>query len=230
MLAWIAWRNGGLPRVRHRVELLGGLPLCRVEIGGRMSPLLRLLLRREERTLRRAGVREGVWSEAMPPAAQMDLAPVDVSPLRRAMLPLLLEQALRQKRLTAQTASVRLAAEGTSLPVYWAAQVLAQRVRYLHLDTGYGQAALEQWLRQRYGLAAGGAPPQLEVSLCRSGQPSALLLGENCQRQRVDYISPPALRESLPQGREGECLLAALWRQNRLSVAELAVERIYFSA
>ena len=42
MLAWINWEPGGLPRVRRRVELLNGMPLCRVEIGGRITPLLRL--------------------------------------------------------------------------------------------------------------------------------------------------------------------------------------------
>ena len=167
MLGWIGWEARGLPCVRHRVELLGGMPLCRVSVGGRLSPLLRLLLRREGRLLREAGMREGVWPAGLPEPLRMGLAPVEVAPLRRALLPALLEQAFRQKRMTRQTASALLTAEGTSLPVYWAAQLLAQRVRYLHLDTGYGPGALEEWLPQRWGLACGGAEPGLEVSLRR---------------------------------------------------------------
>ena len=150
--------------------------------------------------------------------------------MRRAVLPALLEQAFRQKRLSDKNASVRLTADGTSLPVYWAAQLLVQRVRYLHLDTGYGQGALEQWLLQRYGLACGGAEPELEVTLRRGGAPSALLLGENCMRQEIDYILPPALRGEIPSGGEGERLLAALYRQDRLHLTELAVARIHFDA
>lgn len=230
MLGWIQWNPRGLPRIRHRVELLHGMPLCRVEIGGRNSPLLRLLLRREEKLLRRAGVREGVWDRRLPPALRMDLAEMEVMSLRRAMLPALLEQAFRQKRMTGQTASVRLTAEGTSLPVYWAAQLLTRRVRYLHLDTGEGQAALEDWLLKRYGLACGGAPATLEVTLRREGNASALLLGENCGEQAVEYILPPALEGVIPAGSEGEGLLAALYRQERLRPGELSVGRIHFTA
>ena len=230
MLGWIGWEARGLPCVRHRVELLGGMPLCRVSVGGRLSPLLRLLLRREGRLLREAGIREGVWPAELPEPLRMGLAPVEVAPLRRALLPALLEQAFRQKRMTRQTASALLTAEGTSLPVYWAAQLLARRVRYLRLDTGCGQKALEDWLLSRYGLACGGAEPELEVTLRREGDASALLLGENCLRQRVDYILPPHLEGTIPGGGEGERLLAALYRQERLRPGELAVRRIHFSA
>ena len=156
MLGWIDWKPQGLPLIRKRVELLCGMPLCRVEISGKAMPLLRPFLRREERILRQAGVREGAWRDNLPECLHLGLVPVETAPLRRAVLPALLEQAFRQKRLSDKNGSVRLTADGTSLPVYWAAQLLVQRVRYLHLDTGYGQGALEQWLLQRYGLACGG--------------------------------------------------------------------------
>ena len=73
MLGWIGWEARGLPCVRHRVELLGGMPLCRVSVGGRLSPLLRLLLRREGRLLREAGIREGVWPAELPEPLRMGL-------------------------------------------------------------------------------------------------------------------------------------------------------------
>lgn len=141
MLGWIDWKPQGLPLIRKRVELLCGMPLCRVEISGKAMPLLRPFLRREERILRQAGVREGAWQDNLPECLHLGLVPVETAPLRRAVLPALLEQAFRQKRLSDNNASVRLTADGTSLPVYWAAQLLVQRVRYLHLDTGYGQGA-----------------------------------------------------------------------------------------
>ena len=75
-----------------------------------------------------------------------------------------------------------------------------------------------------------GAEPELEVTLRRDGDPSALLLGENCMRQEIDYILPPALRGEIPGGGEGERLLAALYRQDRLHLTELAVARIHFDA
>ena len=178
MLAWITYQPRGLPRVRHHIQLLCGLPLCRVEIGGHPSVLLRLLLRREGHALREAGIREGAWAEDLPSWGQMDLRPVDIAPLRRAVLPSLLACAFQQKHLSPGSASVRLTASGTSLPVYWAAQ----------------------------------------------------LLGEGCRCQPVEYILPPTLRDSVPPGIEGECLLAALHRQGRLPASELAVKRIHFGA
>lgn len=230
MLAWITYQPRGLPRVRHHIELLSGLPLCRVEITGHPSALLRLLLRREGRVLRQAGIREGAWAPDLPPWAQMALHPVDIAPLRRAVLPSLLACAFRQKQIAPRTASVRLTAPGTSLPVYWAAQLLTERVRCLHLATGCGQQALEDWLLQRYGLACGGAPPALEVSFAPDAPPTALLLGESCPAQRVDYILPPSLRDTIPPSLEGERLLAALHRRERLRPGELMVARIYFGA
>ena len=66
MLGWINWKPGGLPRIRNRVELLHGMPVCRVEIAGKAMPLLRLFLPQEERILRQAGVREGAWADDLP--------------------------------------------------------------------------------------------------------------------------------------------------------------------
>ena len=40
------------------------------------------------------------------------------------------------------------------------------------------------------------------MTLRRDGVPSALLLGENCMRQEIDYILPPALRGEIPGGGE----------------------------
>ena len=68
------------------------------------------------------------------------------------------------------------------------------------------------------------------MTLRSAAEPRALLLGENCAVQRVEYILPPALADALPDGAEGEQLLTALWRQERLRPRELAVRRIYFSA
>ena len=111
------------------IQSLHGKSIAVIGLGVSNRPLLRLLLRREGRLLREAGIREGVWPAELPEPLRMGLAPVEVAPLRRALLPALLEQAFRQKRMTRQTASALLTAEGTSLPVYWASQRRAPRGR-----------------------------------------------------------------------------------------------------
>lgn len=128
-------------------------------------PLLRPFLRREERILRQAGVREGAWQDNLPECLHLGLVPVETAPLRRAVLPALLEQAFRQKRLSDKNASVRLTADGTSLPVYWAAQAAGAAGTVSAPGYGIWPGGLEQWLLQRYGLACGGAEPELEVTL-----------------------------------------------------------------
>lgn len=230
MIGWIRWRRRGLPRVRHEVVMIEGTAICKVEVQGKTGGFLRLLLRREKKMLRQAGIREAIIPEDLPPEVQMGLHPVEVSLFRRAVLPQLLEKTFLQKRTESRRVSARLCAEGTSLPVYWAAQLLAQRVRYLHLNTGEGQEALEDWLREKYGLACGGGMPTLEVSFCREAPLSALLLGEDCGRQRIDYILPSALQEVAVQPQEREQLLTVLYRAGKLRAEEVFVERIYFCA
>ena len=122
MLAWITYQPRGLPRVRHHIQLLCGLPLCRVEIGGHPSVLLRLLLRREGHALREAGIREGAWAEDLPSWGQMDLRPVDIAPLRRAVLPSLLACAFQQKHPAAPPSASPLrgrACRSTGRPSFW---------------------------------------------------------------------------------------------------------------
>lgn len=230
MVGWINWEMRGMPRVRHRVILLEGVPVCRIELRGRSSGFLLLHLYREKKRLQQAGIREAIFPDSLPPALRMEMRPINVSALRRAFFPALLEQAYRQKRLTSEHASVCLTAEGTSLAVYWAAQLLAQKARYLHIRVGMGEEALKEWLRQRFGVACGGSAPVLEVSLKVGDPSSALLLGEDCARQQVDYILPSALQEYAPSAREGEQLLAVLYRAGKLRAEELFVERIHFNA
>ena len=79
-------------------------------------------------------------------------------------------------------------------------------------------------------MAGGGVGRELEGTLGREGDASALLLGESGLRQRVDYRLPAQLEGTIPGGGEGERLLAALYRQERLRPGELAVRRIHLSA
>ena len=66
MLAWFFWEGSGLPSVRNEVCQIAGLPICRVTLRGRNRPLLRWLVRRENDTLRQAGIRQGIWPSALP--------------------------------------------------------------------------------------------------------------------------------------------------------------------
>ena len=121
----------------HRLVLerrrLGGVWFAVAEIPC-CGLLARFGRRRAFRLLRREGITRCVlpeqWAEE---AAAYGLLPVEVYPLRQALLPRLLD---RQGDL--QHASAVLRAPYVSAAVSAAAMLLAQRVRYLSLETGGG--------------------------------------------------------------------------------------------
>ncbi len=228
MLAWFFWESSGLPSVRNEVCQIAGLPICRVTLRGRNGPLLRWLVRRENDTLRQAGIRQGIWPSALPEGLCPALRPVEVYTLRRGLMPQMIGQAARQKGVHLSRASVRLTADGAELSVYYAARLLAERARHLQLDVGLGQHALEQWLWQRYGLSCGGEEAAMEVSFRRGRAGDALLLGEDCRRQQVEYLLPPAL--PIPEGEDREPLLAALFAAGRVKKDEIQVKSVHFDA
>ena len=228
MLAWFIWEASGLPSVGHEVRQVAGLPVCRVTLRGRDGPLLRWLTRRECGRLRRAGIRQGIWPAALPCGMRPELHPVEIYTLRRALMPQLIGQAARQKGICLPQAAVRLTADGAELSVYYAARLLAERARYLQLDVGLGQQALEQWLWQRYGLSCGGEEAVMEVSFRRGRAGDALLLGQDSRRQQVEYLTPPDLQ--IPEGEDREPLLAALFAAGRVKKAEIQVKSVQFDA
>ena len=131
-------------------ELIGGVAFQVLTVG--TGPLRRVRARRLLRRLARQGVsaavfEDGAWREA---AARYGIRPVPVGPLRLAKLGELLDAVCPV--LSGKTARLCTGEDGST--ARRAARVLVKRARYVAAEPP-GQAALEQWLLARYGVAAG---------------------------------------------------------------------------
>ena len=142
------------------------------------------------------------------------------------MLPQLLTWVDREWRLGLKSGAVLLTADSSGRETLRAAVELTRRARYVLLDTGPGQAALEEELRQGLGLGMGGGPAVLEVGLgrrVRGGIP-ALYLGRGCgARQRLAVWS-----SQLPEAEES--MLCALFLAEKLAIGDIQVRFVEFRA
>lgn len=200
-------------------ELIGGVPFQVLTVG--TGPLRRVRARRLLRRLARQGVsaavfEDGAWREA---AARYGIRPVPVGPLRLAKLGELLDAVCPV--LSGKTARLCTGEDGST--ARRAALVLVKRARYVAAEPP-GQAALEQWLLARYGVAAGcgGQAPAVTVWCGTAGEErdgAAVYLGEDCTaRQEVRYAA--AGLEPWPVS---EQLLAALFAAGRWEPSQIHV-------
>ena len=169
----------------------------------------------------RAGAGEvllGDFPMAVETLATHGLQPVDPGPLRRAAMPQMLAWMAERHHIPLQRACVALSAPQTSKAVIDAAELLCASARYIVLRTGRGQAALEDDLRRRWGIAPGGVP-RLEVSFAAApctGAP-ALLVGEGCRAQIVRWRT--GLDQPIP-----EELAAVLFAAKKCQIADFHPE------
>ena len=228
MLGWVVWKEqgGGTPRTErcHVNEV----PFWKLEGAAPHSVWQRWQWRRGLRQLQRLGVHSVAVQGPVPPELlkRFLLRPVDPAPLRLALLPQLLDCAQATWQFPLQQTAVRLCSRQMDAAVEQVAHLLAQRVRYLHLEGSAGQDSLARQLQWCYGLAGGGAAPSWEVCIgCRgSGEIPALHLGEGCaQRQKVEMVC-----EKIPQA--DEQLLAALFQAGRPVIAEIRIKSVEFCA
>ena len=200
-------------------ELIGGVPFQVLTVG--TGPLRRVRARRLLRRLARQGVsaavfEDGAWREA---AARYGIRPVPVGPLRLAKLGELLDAVC--PALSGKT--VRLCTGEDGSAARRAARVLVKRARYVAAEPP-GQAALEQWLLARYGVAAGcgGQTPAVTVWCGIAGEErdgAAVYLGEDCTaRQEVRYAAA-----GLGPWPVSEQLLAALFAAGRWEPSQIHV-------
>lgn len=199
-------------------EVIGGVPFWVLTAGRGWQRLwVRSLLRRLARHGVRTAVFEGdTWQTA---AARYGIHPVPVGALRLAKLEELLDclcPALSGK-------TVRLCVGKDGGTARQAAQVLAQRARYIEL-TPPGQTALAQWLLARYGVAAGsGGQQAAAVVWCGTAdsvsEGPAIYLGADCAaRQEVRYEAA-----GLAPWPVSEQLLAALLAADGWEASEIHV-------
>ena len=189
-------------------EVIGGVPFQVLTVG---TGLLRRMARQGVGT---AVFEDGAWRET---AARYGIRPVAVGPLRLAKLGELLDAVC--PALSGKT--VRLCTGEDGSAARRAARVLVKRARYVAVEPP-GQASLEQWLLERYGLAAGsgGQQPAVTVWCGAAGEEqsgAAVYLGADCAaRQEVRYAA-----EGL--GPAAEQLLAALFAAGRWEPSEIHV-------
>lgn len=200
-------------------ELIGGVAFQVLTVG--TGPLRRVRARRLLRRLARQGVsaavfEDGAWREA---AARYGIRPVPVGPLRLAKLGELLDAVC--PALSGKTARLCTGEDGST--ARRAARVLVKRARYVAAEPP-GQAALEQWLLARYGVAAGcgGQTPAVTVWCGMAGEErdgAAVYLGEDCTaRQEVRYAAA-----GLGPWSVSEQLLAALFAAGRWEPSQIHV-------
>lgn len=200
-------------------ELIGGVPFQVLTVG--TGSLRRVRARRLLRRLARQGVsaavfEDGAWREA---AARYGIRPVPVGPLRLAKLGELLDAVC--PALSGKTARLCTGEDGST--ARRAARVLVKRARYVAAEPP-GQAALEQWLLARYGVAAGcgGQTPAVTVWCGMAGEErdgAAVYLGEDCTaRQEVRYAAA-----GLGPWPVSEQLLAALFAAGRWEPSQIHV-------
>lgn len=200
-------------------ELIGGVVFQVLTVG--TGPLRRVRARRLLRRLARQGVsaavfEDGAWREA---AARYGIRPVPVGPLRLAKLGELLDAVC--PALSGKTARLCTGEDGST--ARRAARVLVKRARYVAAEPP-GQAALEQWLLARYGVAAGcgGQTPAVTVWCGMAGEErdgAAVYLGEDCTaRQEVRYAAV-----GLGPWPVSEQLLAALFAAGRWEPSQIHV-------
>lgn len=200
-------------------ELIGGVAFQVLTVG--TGPLRRVRASRLLRCLARQGVsaavfEDGAWREA---AARYGIRPVPVGPLRLAKLGELLDAVC--PALSGKTARLCTGEDGST--ARRAARVLVKRARYVAAEPP-GQAALEQWLLARYGVAAGcgGQTPAVTVWCGIAGEErdgAAVYLGEDCTaRQEVRYAAA-----GLGPWPVSEQLLAALFAAGRWELSQIHV-------
>ena len=200
-------------------EVMGGMPFQVLTAGTGLLRRLRarrLLRRMAQQGVNTAVFEDGTWREM---AARYGIRPVPVGPLRLAKLEELLDAIC--PALSGKT--VRLCTGEDGSAARRAARVLVKRARYVAVEPP-GQTSLEQWLLERYGLAAGsgGQQPAVTVWCGAAGeeQPdAAVYLGPDCAaRQEVRYAA-----EGLGLCPVPEQLLAALFAAGRWEPSEIHV-------
>ena len=225
MLGWIICREGCCGTLQRRVVC--GMPFLVVEVPAVRRRADRRRLRSALRVMERYGVRQVVvQGGTLPELAKFDMVQLDPYPLRRALLPQLMEWIARAQAWDLKKETVLLSAQSSCDKVWCAAVELSRMVRYVLPDTGAGQSVLEDALRRQLGLSAGGGTPVMEVCMDRTphSRLPCLHLGQDCaQKQRIDLWWP-----KLPEADEN--ILCALFLAEKIPIKEICVRFAEFRA
>lgn len=233
MFAYLTWEREGRPGVTLTREQMGGAPFYCLRARGAPRRIKRRVARATAE-LGRRGVRRCVSAPAWPEAWCGSLKIWEDRRLRQALLPQLLSALCRRQAVELGDEAVLLSAPQVSAEVWQAAELLAQRSRYLLLELP-DSAPLQNALWRRYGLSAAAfAPRYPAIQVCfgapRANVPALLLGEESFRRQQVEYTLPPDWEERLAPAVLTPSLVAALWECGALPAEEICVKSLTSNA
>lgn len=235
MLGYVSEERGrGAGRIRLNKALCCQVPFLTMEITGREGILRRHRVQRGWQEMYRCGVRRAVMPlHLTEEAACWGIAPVEEAALRRTMLPELLSWLENDRKIYLQQGTVCLRASCADRAVMEAAELLAQRARYLVLQIDRGQETLETHLRREFGLSSrAGGRPMAEVCFgAEAGTAPTIFIGRGCAgQQRVEWCLREEWRERILPWEPSPQLLAALFQEDALPASAISVKSIGFHA
>lgn len=199
----------------------------------RCGVILRCWQRRRLERLLRYLVQHGVRQAIVPlhlaeNCRAVGLKPISDVALRLALMEPLLDCFCRQNGMDIHCAAVRLCAQGVNETVWRAADLLAEKARYITLTAGAGQDKISRWLRREYGLSVGEGSHHAIMQICcdaaKAENIPTLWLGRDCEKhQCVSYqLSEPWCG----QIEENPALLSVLFAEGKLPLEAIHIKSV----
>ena len=210
-------------------EWVAGLHFAVLHCGHINTPLYQYRLVHKLRRMRAWGVRQSIvpreWETL---CLREGIRPVTEAPLRQALMEPLWDRFCQERNLCVRGNAVCLQGKRNDAVVEQATIMIARKVRYLVLELEEGQAQMEDWLRNEYGLCVGCCGHSVVAKICcdKTSVQSipTLWLGEGCERyQRVTYRL-----NGIWQGKveENPQLLTVLWTEGKLTPEDIAIKSV----
>ena len=209
----------GMPALRAGVPAPPGLREAR----------LRRRTERAAAALARAGVRRVLAAEDFPCWPVLEAAglrPVETEPFCQAMAVPLALAALRRARILRAQATVALAGQRVSRPLFAAAEALCPQVRRLVVDVPGEGEELAAWLREEYGAAVLPPGTAADVTACfgpAGGESGGAVLRLYGPAPQLDGLRLLPEEGTLPPGLALLPLLTLLWECGRLRPEQIRI-------
>lgn len=225
VLGWIVMEEDGPRRPRLEQRQICGADFAVLRSAPPRGPWQRRRWGKALEAMRAAGVRcTAVQGAAEPWLHRYGLQRAQELPLRRALLPQLLDWAEGAWGLPLRSGTVLLSAPAADRETGEILLQLGRRVRYVAVSAGPGQEALEELLLRRLGLGQ-GRPDRAVLELClgeeRQGRAPALYLGRDCARQQ--RLQAAVEGEEWP-----ETVLAALFQAGKVEKGAICLKSVEF--
>ena len=225
MLGWIVMEEDGPRRPQLEQQRICGADFAVLRAAPPRGWWQKRRLGRALETMAAAGVRcTAVQGAAEEWLRRYGLHRAQEFPLRRALLPQLLDRAEADWGLDLRNGTVLLSASTADREARELLLQLGRRVRYVAVSAGPGQGTLEELLLRRLGLGQ-GRPDRAALEICldgvRQGRSPALYLGQDCARQQ--RLCAAVRGEEWP-----ETVLAALFQAGKVEKGAICLKSVEF--